>query len=215
MLNSRFPCFLLLLLVMVFPLRAADFVADELLIKYRGADVTAVRSALPAGIALKTLAPGIAKVKLPQGEDLEQVRAVLAADPHILHVQPNYIKHIQVVPNESHFSYQWGMQNTGQEVLTAGGQRARGMAGADVSATAAWEVTTGDRNVVIAIIDTGVELTHPDLSDNLWNNPGEAPGNGVDDDGNGYTDDLHGWDWPDGDNTPVDGNGHGTHIAGV
>jgi subtilisin family serine protease len=78
----------------------------------------------------------------------------------------------------------------------------------------AWRQTTG-ADVTVAIVDSGIDLTHPDLAPNLWTNPGEIPGNGVDDDGNGYVDDVHGFDFVDGDGTPQDANGHGTHVAGI
>ena len=197
------------------PAVAAEFVAGELLVKYRSAEMTALRSRLPLGVAVEALTPGILRVKLPPGENPEAVRARLAADPAVLHVQPNYIKRLQLLPDDSHFSYQWAMLNTGQEVPTTGGQRVRGTAGADVGATLAWDATTGDPAVVVAVIDTGIELGNPDLAANLWSNPGEVPGDGVDNDANGYVDDVQGWDWADGDAVPDDGNGHGTHIAGV
>ena len=78
----------------------------------------------------------------------------------------------------------------------------------------AWRQTTG-ADVTVAIIDSGIDLGHPDLAPNLWTNPGEIPGNGVDDDGNGYVDDVHGYDFVDNDGTPQDANGHGTHVAGI
>jgi subtilisin family serine protease len=78
----------------------------------------------------------------------------------------------------------------------------------------AWRQTTG-AGVTVAIVDSGADLGHPDLVPNLWTNPGEIPGNGVDDDGNGYVDDVHGFDFVDGDGTPQDANGHGTHVAGI
>jgi subtilisin family serine protease len=78
----------------------------------------------------------------------------------------------------------------------------------------AWRQTTG-ADVTVAIIDSGIDLGHPDLAPNLWTNPGEIPGNGIDDDGNGYVDDVHGFDFVDGDGTPQDLNGHGTHVAGI
>ena len=85
----------------------------------------------------------------------------------------------------------------------------------DISALKAWEETKGDRNIVVAVIDTGVHTEHSCLKPNLWVNKGEIPGNGKDDDGNGYVDDIHGWNFADGDNNIQDYHGHGTHIAGV
>ncbi|QEC47158.1 S8 family serine peptidase [Baekduia soli] len=83
-----------------------------------------------------------------------------------------------------------------------------------MGAASAWRQTTGG-DVRVAIIDSGVDLGHPDLAPNLWTNPGEIPGNGIDDDGNGFVDDVHGYDFVDGDGNPQDLNGHGTHVAGI
>jgi subtilisin family serine protease len=86
---------------------------------------------------------------------------------------------------------------------------------APMGAESAWRQTTGADDVTIAIIDSGIDLGHPDLAPNLWTNAGEVPGNGIDDDHNGYVDDVHGYDFVDGDGTPQDLNGHGTHVAGI
>jgi subtilisin family serine protease len=83
-----------------------------------------------------------------------------------------------------------------------------------MGAASAWRQTTGG-DVTVAIVDSGIDLSHPDLVPNLWTNPGEIAGNGVDDDGNGYVDDVHGYDFVGGDGTPQDENGHGTHVAGI
>jgi subtilisin family serine protease len=90
--------------------------------------------------------------------------------------------------------YQWGLET--------------------VRAPAAWYTTHAD-GVVVAIVDSGVDLSHPDLSGVLWTNADEVAGNGIDDDGNGYVDDVHGYDFTDSDPTPADANGHGTHVAGI
>ena len=85
----------------------------------------------------------------------------------------------------------------------------------DISALKAWEETKGDRNIVVAVIDTGIHTEHSCLKPNLWTNKKEIPGNGIDDDGNGFADDIHGWNFADGNSNIQDYHGHGTHIAGV
>ncbi len=118
------------------------------------------------------------------------------------------------VPNDPLFTQQWGLHNTGQAV--------NGLAGtvnADIDATEAWDQTTGSSAVTVAVIDSGIDLTHGDLVDNIWVNPGESGNgketNGIDDDGNGLIDDVHGWDFVNDDNVPADDFGHGTHVAGI
>jgi subtilisin family serine protease len=83
-----------------------------------------------------------------------------------------------------------------------------------MGAASAWTQITGG-NVTVAVVDTGVDLSHRDLAPNLWTNPGEIPGNGIDDDGDGIVDDVHGADFANGDGDPSDDNGHGTHVAGI
>jgi hypothetical protein len=85
-----------------------------------------------------------------------------------------------------------------------------------VKAPAAWQLTTGDASQIIAIIDTGIDWTHPDLAENIWINQSEQSGNeGADDDDNGFVDDIRGWDFVNNDNNPMDDNSHGTHVAGI
>ena len=122
------------------------------------------------------------------------------------------------VPNDDFFGDQWGLHNTGQNITGIAGT-----ADADIDAPEAWDITTGNPDIIIAVIDTGVDYSHPDLANNIWVNPSEIPGDGLDNDGNGYIDDVYGWDFAgndetdpdDADSDPMDVDGHGTHVAGI
>jgi subtilisin family serine protease/putative cell wall-binding protein len=134
---------------------------------------------------------------------LRQARLVTDAKPAVR------MKAFDFVPNDPLFASQWALLNTGQ-----GG----GTAGADISATEAWSQTTGSHDVIVAVVDQGVNWAHPDLKNNMWFNTAEIPNNETDDDGNGYEDDVRGWDFYNWDNTVFDlsdGDRHGTHVAGI
>ena len=142
------------------------------------------------------------------------VMRALERDPRVRYAEPNVRFHIDQSPNDPSFARLWGLDNSGQVV-----NGVPGTPDADIDAPEAWAVTTGDASVTVGVIDTGVDYTHPDLAANIWTNPGEGcagcGNDGIDNDGNGYVDDLHGWDFLNGDNDPFDDNGHGTHVAGT
>jgi subtilase family protein/fervidolysin-like protein len=138
----------------------------------------------------------------------------LRDDDRVRYAEPNFIVHADALPNDPSFFRLWGLNNGGQSV---GGVPS--VPDADIDAPEAWNVTTGSYNVTVAVIDTGVDYTHSDLSSAIWINSGEdCPGcrtDGLDNDGNGYVDDWRGWDFVNDDNAPADDHGHGTHVAGT
>jgi subtilisin family serine protease len=149
------------------------------------------------------------RLELGPNSDLATKLAALRADPNVLYAEPDYLVRANRMPNDPMFIRQWGLKN-------------EAVPGADVSASDAWSQTTGSDEIIIAVIDTGVDYSHPDLAQNMWVNPGEIPDNGLDDDLNGYVDDVHGWNFSTFDrllgldeNDPMDYNGHGTHCAGI
>jgi len=148
------------------------------------------------------------------GVGVAQAVRDLERDPGVLYAEPNSPRVAFATPNDRFFGLQWGLQNTGQIVANGGGTP-----GADIHAPAAWDVTTGSRDVVVGVIDSGADTAHPDLAANLWRNPGESGAgqatNGIDDDRNGFVDDVNGWDFAEHDAQPLDADGHGTHVAGT
>ncbi len=135
------------------------------------------------------------RVKIPAGLTVAQAVSHYQNMEEVEAVQPNYYYHLLSTPNDPRFSELYGL--------------------AKISAPAAWDLTTGSAETVVAVIDTGIKYDHEDLSANMWTNPGEISGNGIDDDGNGFVDDYYGYDFFSNDSDPLDENGHGTHVAGT
>lgn len=123
-------------------------------------------------------------------------------------VEPDYVRKLSLSPADAFFldGTLWGLHNTGQ----AGGLR-----GADIGVTNAWDITVGSTNVIVAVLDSGIRYTHADLAAQMWQNPREIAGDGMDNDGNGYVDDIFGFNAITGSGDPNDDNGHGTHVAGI
>jgi thermitase len=164
-------------------------------------------------------------------KSLDAILKRLENDPNVEYVEPNFIykliepvksvninqliNPIQVMnytPNDPRYGQLWGLENSGRNDPSG----TVGISGADINAVRAWGITKGSRAIKIAVIDTGVDYNHPDLVGNMWVNTAEKNGlPGVDDDGNGYVDDIHGYDFANDDGDPMDGNNHGTHCAGT
>ncbi len=146
------------------------------------------------------------KFILSDESNIFSVMEEYAKDPNIVYVEPNFLVYCDDIPNDPDFNEQWDLHNTGQT---------GGTFDADIDAPEAWEIETGNSDVIIAIVDTGVDYTHSDLAENIWINDDEIPDNNIDDDGNGFVDDIRGWDFYNDDPEPMDGRGHGTHCAGI
>src|SRR5262249_36977754 len=146
-------------------------------------------------------------VQLRAGASVEEAIAEASQNPLVEYAEPDYRIYPAAVPDDTFFQLQWHLLNNGF-----------GLPGADINATNAWDLTTGSDDVVVAVIDTGADLQHPDLAPNRWVNPREIPGNGVDDDGNGFVDDVNGWNFisnkPDTFEDPVV-DAHATFVSGL
>jgi subtilisin family serine protease len=129
------------------------------------------------------------------GADLEAVEGFLRNDAYVASFEQDALRQEQVQPNDPQLGSLWGMSA--------------------IDAQNAWTISKGSSSVVVAVIDTGVDYNHPDLAANIWTNPGEIAGNGIDDDHNGFLDDVHGYDFANHDGNPMDDNGHGTHVSGT
>jgi len=154
-----------------------------------------------------TLVPGLAEVHV--GTSVGDALSVLYASKDVIAAEPNYRFHVADVPNDPSFSKQWALDSP-----TA----------VHIDATRAWALGKGTHTLRIAVLDTGIDKSHPEFADNIWTNPLEVAGDGIDNDANGYIDDTNGWDFTytapgterfNGDNNPADGHGHGTHVSGI
>jgi subtilisin family serine protease len=200
-----------------------DHVPGELIVKFKRNAFSVASILQSSGVtrSQKISSNGAILVSFKGGHgfketDLMTKARELAARSDVEYVEANTIlRSNDTVPNDADFSKLYGMHNTGEN---------GGKAGADIKAVKAWDITTGSKDVVVAVIDTGINYEHPDIKPNYWNNPGEMgldsegkdkSTNEIDDDGNGYVDDFRGWNFVADSNDPMDDQSHGTHCAGV
>ncbi len=192
----------------------ADAAPGELIVRFAAtADAgerADIRERAQVGFAERLPVRGLQVVEVDAGQTTAAAERALERADGVAYAEPNFYRRSFLRPSDSFFGSQWAFQNTGQS---------GGLAGADINAVAAWDITTGSPATTVAVVDSGVQLTHPDLTGSSWSNPGESgagrEANRVDDDGNGLVDDVRGWDWVGADGDPTDLNGHGTHVAGT
>jgi subtilisin family serine protease len=203
----------------------AEHVPGQLIVKLRSANLkSTIAQTLGTEHVLSVeplvTEPELVKVQLSSEKDLHNSIQALERNPNVAYAEPNFIYHASIAsvgggtPDDPDFAKLWGMNNTGQ--TDAAGQQ--GTAGSDIDVLPLWqEGITGSHKVLVAIIDTGIDWTHPDLVDNLYTNPGEAGDlatNGKDDDNDGFIDDVHGWNFQANTNQSSDDHSHGSHCAG-
>lgn len=156
-----------------------------------------------------SIVPGLCLLSLPEGMTVEDALAVFGDSNDVLYAVPNYkVQAHSTIPNDPMFSVLWSLHNTGET---------GGTVDADIDAPETWEIATGGGgDVLVAVIDTGVDYRHPDLAANMWVNEAEFNGSpGIDDDKNGYVDDIYGYDFCNYDGDPIDDHGHGSHVSGI
>lgn len=174
---------------------AGDILGDRVTVVMNSGASSAVLSAAPFATEARSLGFNIYSVRLAAGTDLTNAIAYLAAQPGVQAAEPDLVVRADRRPNDTDYKSLYGIPLTGTNL--------------------AWNVSTGNPDFVIAVIDSGVDYTHPDLAANIWTNLGEIPDNGVDDDGNGYVDDVHGYNFSNNTGDPLDVDPHGTHVAGT
>lgn len=218
----------------------AEHVPGEIIVKFReGRAKSALNKSMKAlGIMgtreIKLSSETLSVLKISSDKSLEQTLSALNKNDDVVYAEPNFIYRVNpikgdksvvkrqlkspftdftaAIPSDPQFGQLWGLRNTGSNEP----QGKAGVEGSDINALKAWDLTTGSKSVRIAVIDTGVDYNHPDLKENMWTNAAELNGKaGVDDDKNGYVDDIHGYDFANNDSNPMDGNSHGTHCSGT
>ena len=205
-----------------------SFASDRVIVKYRSGTPAERGSALRlavGGQVLKRLPIINADVvSVPEGWDVAETARWYEGQIGVEYAEPDYIfyaienipsslnklsRALATTPDDTRYGEMWGLNNTGQT---------GGIEDADIDAPEAWDITTGNDTLIVGVIDTGIQTSHPDLEANIWVNTGEIADDGIDNDGNGFIDDIHGWDFANDDATVYDDasiDDHGTHVAGT
>ncbi|MFZ3371914.1 MAG: S8 family peptidase, partial [Desulfitobacteriaceae bacterium] len=204
------------------PIGKSSFAPDQLIVKFRpGIDSQKAKKTNSLTKVKSFPLTGAELLRTTQGSNLDEIIKALKADNSVEYAQPNYKIYKSSIPNDPQFCNMWGLQNSGQTI-----NGYTGVPGIDINTPSAWDVTKGSNNVIVADIDTGIDISHPDLQGQIWVNTNEIPGNTTDDDSDGYVDDVNGWDFYHNDNTVFDpgdidpysglaSDSHGTHTAGT
>ena len=169
---------------------APSYVPTDILIQLKVGATTPTAAQVLPGTTIGpeiTLVPGLHQVTLGQGVSVDQALAAYRSNPAIQYAEGDTAVHQSAVPNDSFYTQdQWALNNTGQT---------GGTIGDDINVQAAWNVTTGSKSIIVATLDSGIDYTHPDLAANVWTNPGDSSADGRDNDGDGFVDDTHGWNF--------------------
>jgi subtilisin family serine protease len=190
-----------------------NFREDRILVKPRTGITQGVLAGLHQLLGVQVLQtyPGIGNLQVlqvPPTASVSDLIAVYRRSDLVEYVEPDFQVHALLAPDDFRYAdgSLWGLNNVGQ---------LGGVSDADIDAPEAWDVQSTAPNIIVAVIDTGVRYTHEDLAANMWVNPGETPGNGIDDDGDGFVDDVHGINTINNSGDPNDDHGHGTHVSGT
>jgi subtilisin family serine protease len=190
----------------------AKYVPGEVLVKFKtgtaAIKIHGIHNALRATKIKEVKHIRVQHVKIPADMNVSEAVKYYRSNPSVEYAEPNYIvEKAATVPDDIYFNNLWGLNNIGQT---------GGTTDADIDAPEAWDITKGSSNIIIAVVDSGVAYNHPDFTGNKWINALEQSGSpGIDDDGNGYVDDIYGWDFIDNDGYPEDYDSHGTYVAGT
>lgn len=178
-----------------------DYSESRVIVRFEGQlKPTDIVSSMLQNDVVLSESGNVHRFDLRGGFEMDHVLAALSSATGVIYAQADRRIQSSVTPNDPSFSQLWGLNSTSD---------------VDIDAPEAWDTQRGSASTLVAIIDTGIDYNHVDLAANIWTNPGEIAGNGRDDDGNGYVDDIHGYDFANNDSDPMDDNEHGTHVAGT